>query len=513
MDVAPTDASPITDLPGGGTALLSTLSHEIRTPLSGIIGLADLLLDLQPGETERHYVRTIIESGNHLLALLNDVLDATRLNAGRLELVETAFDIRAVIRGAVELMEAQAKSKRLSLVLDIAENVPRRAGGDPGRLRQILLNLIGNAVKFTRQGGVRVEVRRGTAQPGALRLCVAVIDSGIGIAPGAACKLFTEFGQTEASISRRFGGSGLGLAICRQLAERMGGAITVESAVGQGSTFSFDVMLRTRRASDETGLPVAEPERTPAVAAALRVLVADDNATNRLVATSMLKRLGHQADAVDDGRQAVTAISEGGYDLLLTDLMMPEMDGRAVAAAIRALPGEISQIPIIGLSASDCASDERACRAAGMNDFAIKPITAARLDEAIRAATTGRTTIGPAAPGRPAQVPVENRTFDPAVLDLLVGELGGEATASMVRRFVDQADSEMSALCERAAVGDDDEIAGHAHAMAQAAGSVGLLRVRHAASRIEPGPLVGAQLAVLAQLLCAGMEELRMWHP
>jgi signal transduction histidine kinase/DNA-binding response OmpR family regulator len=492
------------------TAFLAVLSHEIRTPLNGIIGLAAVLLELPLGQTERHYVRIIMESGNHLLGLINDILDYTRLNAGRLELAETAFDVRAVVRGAVELMETEAKSKGLTLDLDIAEDVPRRAGGDPARLRQILLNLIGNALKFTRNGGVKVEVRRGPTEPQGLRLKFAVSDTGIGIAPEAMGKLFAEFSQVDASISRRFGGSGLGLVICKQLIERMGGAIGVESRFGHGSVFSFDILLRARRASDESGVPRAEPAKEHRPAASFHVLVAEDNATNRLVATRMLERIGHKVDAVPDGREAVAAVQSGAYDLVLMDLMMPEMDGLAATAAIRLLDGDISKIPIVGLTAADSRGDETACREAGMNHFATKPITAARLAEAITTVMVGRT---PKRPSVERGSPIENRTFDPAVLDELVRELGGDVAAEVVRMFIDNSGREIATIRGLVGQASNTEVARLAHSMANTARSVGLLRVGRAAADVGIGLVTIEQVASLEALLWAGIEELRMWRP
>jgi signal transduction histidine kinase/DNA-binding response OmpR family regulator len=509
----PAEAEGATGAPPSGrdrTAFLAVLSHEIRTPLNGIIGLAGVLLEHPLGQTERHYVRIIMESGNHLLGLINDILDYTRLNAGRLELAETAFDVRGVIRAAVELLETEAKSKQLTLTLDIAEDVPRRAGGDPARLRQILINLIGNALKFTRTGGVTVTVRRGATEKGQVRMHFAVADTGIGIAPEAIGKLFAEFSQVDASISRRFGGSGLGLVICKQLIERMGGTIGVESTFGHGSTFSFDILLRARRASDESGVPRAEPARETRTANSFNVLVAEDNATNRLVATRMLERIGHRVDAVPDGREAVAAVQTGSYDLVLMDLMMPEMDGLAATAAIRALPGDVSQIPIVGLTAADSRGDETACRAAGMNHFATKPISASRLAEAIETVTAGRAPLR-AAPPRGAQV--ENRTFDPAVLDELVRELGADVAAEVVRMFIDNAGREIATIRELVGQASNTEVARLAHSMANTARSVGLLRVGRAAADIGIGLVTPEQVGALEALLWAGIEELRMWRP
>jgi signal transduction histidine kinase/DNA-binding NarL/FixJ family response regulator len=495
------------------TAFLAVLSHEIRTPLNGIIGLAAVLLEHPMGQTERQYVRIIMESGNHLLTLINDILDYTRLNAGRLELVETAFDVRGVIRGAIELLETEAKTKQLSLTVDIADEVPRRAGGDPARLRQILLNLVGNALKFTRTGGVNVAVRRGATEQRGVRIHFAVTDTGIGIAPEAIGKLFAEFSQVDPSISRRFGGSGLGLVICKQLIERMGGTITVESTFGKGSIFRFDILLRARRASDESGATRVEPPAEPRPTATFSVLVAEDNSTNRLVATRMLQRIGHRVDSVADGRQAVAAVQTGSYDVVLMDLMMPEMDGLAATTAIRALSGDVGSIPIVGLTAADSHADENACRAAGMNHFATKPITAARLAEAIATVTVGRVPVDGGGGGGGRTNVVENRTFDPAVLDELVRELGTDVAAEVVRMFIDSAIRDIAVIRDLTGQGASADAARLAHAIATTARSVGLLRVGRAAADLGAGAGTAEQVSLLEGLLHTGIEELRMWRP
>ena len=299
----------------------------------------------------------------------------------------------------------------------------------PRRLRQVLLNLIGNGIKFTSEGRVKVTVTRLEREPGAVRLGFRVSDTGIGIPPEARSRLFQEFTQVDSSISRRFGGSGLGLAISRKLVERMGGTISVDSTPGLGSVFQFDVRLHARRATDE-----AEGARNGAQppANSWQILVAEDNATNRLVVTRMLERMGHRVESVTDGAEAVQAVAARDYDLVLMDVMMPEMDGLTATRRIRELPPPAGTLPIIGLTANTLRADETACLAAGMNLFASKPITAERLAGLIAQALAGR-----APTEGPSSVAVENRSFDPAILDAMVRDVGPQSTGEMVRAFID----------------------------------------------------------------------------
>ena len=484
---------------------LAVMSHEIRTPMNGILGVAGLLMDMKLGEMERGYVRILLDSGNHLLQLINDILDFTRLDAGRLELEESAFDLPALLRGTVDLLTSEARAKGLALSLEIAPSLPARVVGDARRLRQVLLNLLGNAVKFTATGGVRLAATRIGTTDGHIRVGFAVADTGIGIPPDALGKLFTEFTQVDSSISRRFGGSGLGLAISRRLAERMGGTISAESTQGAGSTFRFEVTLREAGADAAPAPALADP---PAAASpgVLRVLVAEDNATNRLVVMRMLERMGHTVEAVENGREAVAAVARGAYDVVLMDMMMPEMDGLAATAAIRALPGARAHTPILGLTAAAMRADEEACLAAGMDDFATKPINAERLAGAIARA---RARHRAAEDGLPS--PAE--ALDRAVLGDLTREIGRGPTVELVRIFIEAAPRHLDTLRALAARHDEAELLRQAHLLGTTAGSLGLWHLASACHELREAGTGAMAPHRLARQLDQGLAALRDWLP
>jgi signal transduction histidine kinase/ActR/RegA family two-component response regulator len=381
------------------TEFLAVVSHEIRTPLNAVIGLAGLLQEASLPAEQSSHARLIREAGDHLLTLINGILDFASLEAGKLALEEEAFDPRQETLGVQELLSPQARAKGLHLTVDCAPGVPARVRGDAGRLRQVLLNLVGNAVKFTETGSVHVALCRLPPAPGeapeAVRLGFEVRDTGIGIPAAQQERLFSAFSQADSSTTRRFGGTGLGLAICRQLIERMGGRIRVDSAPGRGSVFAFEILVKAAEPStDAAAAPApalpAPAEPAPLAERALRILIAEDNATNRLVLSHRLRQLGHRVNAVGSGQEAVAAAQEGIYDLIVMDVMMPGMDGLAATRAIRALPGSAAEIPILGLTAAAMPEDAAACRAAGMDAYEHKPIRPDRLRAVIAAAISAR---------------------------------------------------------------------------------------------------------------------------
>jgi signal transduction histidine kinase/CheY-like chemotaxis protein len=363
---------------------LATMSHEIRTPMNGVVGLTSLLQATPLTPQQREYVTALQASGDTLLSLINDLLDFSKIEASQLSLQVQPFDLRQLVHEVVAVFATPARAKGLRLSAEVDPALPAVLEGDPMRLRQVLTNLVGNAVKFTTQGMVRVEVVLVEERAAGAQVRLVVRDTGIGIAPEAQALLFAPFTQADASTMRRYGGAGLGLAIAKRLVELMGGEIGVESVVGQGSTFWVTLRLARAEAPHRSPTPeAAVPAPARLAGHPRRVLVAEDNAINRLVAVRLLQGLGYVVDTAEDGRQAVEAVGQGHYDLVLMDVHMPELDGFAATAAIRRLEeasaGRRRHVPIVALTADALAGDAEKSLAAGMDDHLSKPITSQRL--------------------------------------------------------------------------------------------------------------------------------------
>jgi signal transduction histidine kinase/ActR/RegA family two-component response regulator len=371
------------------SAFLATMSHEIRTPLNGVLGMAQAMAADHMSNLQRERLEVIRQSGEALLAILNDVLDLSKIEAGRFELEQVEFDLGDLMKGAHSAFTALANKKGLSFALNVEEPAKGVYLGDPTRVRQILYNLISNALKFTEHGEVRVIAAQVATDAGEA-LSLMVSDTGVGIAPDRVNALFEKFTQADASTTRRYGGTGLGLSICRELASLMGGEIKVESRYGDGSIFIVRLPLAKvgEALAPQFAAPPAPSPQTEAALPRIRVLAAEDNSVNQLVLKTLLHQIGVDPHVVDDGAQAVEAWKSAPWDVILMDMQMPVMDGLTATRAIREAEAAMgrARTPIIALTANAMSHQIELCRAAGMDGHVAKPIESARLFAALEAA-------------------------------------------------------------------------------------------------------------------------------
>jgi CheY-like chemotaxis protein len=358
-------------------ASLAGIAHDIRTPLTGVLALAELLASSDLGERERQWANAIKSGAEHVSALTTLIVDAARTEAAGLTLRRDPFSPRRLAEAVGRALSARAETRGLRTDMAIARDLPSMVTGDELRLRAALENLADNAVKFTDRGGVALAVSAEAATRGRVKLVFALSDSGIGLSRQEIARLFKPFAQASTEVARRYGGAGLGLVFVRRIARAMGGDLTVTSAPGRGSTFTFTATVEPFAARPGGEASAAAPR-------SLKILCAEDNPYGRVVMNTILTELGHRIDFVESGEAAVRAAARGGYDAVLMDVTLPILDGLAATRKIRELPGAAGRIPVIGISGKSEASDESAARAAGMTDYLIKPVSPARLSDALK---------------------------------------------------------------------------------------------------------------------------------
>ena len=448
---------------------LAVMSHEIRSPLNGIIGYTDLLLDspLNPGQREQ--ARIVRQCGNALITVIDDILDFSKIEAGKLDLACDHFDLAEALDGVAAIMGAAAANKGLQLTVAVAAGVPRGLKGDEHRLRQVLLNLVSNAVKFTESGSVDIGVETVTEAPDRVRLRFIVSDTGVGIPLEAQPRLFDAFYQVEGTYRRKVGGTGLGLAICGKLVELMGGEIGVQSMPGLGSRFSFTAeFARGERQARLAEVAAAAAESD----APLHILLVDDLEINREVAGALLTQAGHSVDFARNGAEAVAAVSANGYDLVLMDVQMPVMDGYEATTRIRSLPVGKRAIPILAMTAYATRQDIERCTLVGMNGHIAKPIDRRTLLGAIRSLAGQPAASAPS----PADAPPPELLSTDVLEDLEAG-IGRAEMARLAGSVIARLDAATDLFHRDAAAGRYDRVRDLAHKLISATGYLGLLRL------------------------------------
>ena len=500
---------------------LAMMSHELRTPMTGIIGMAELLHETPLGDEQRRIVEVLDGSARSLLTVLNDLLDYSKIEAGKLRLESIDFRPDAVL-GEVQSLLAPAASERGDTIAVHWPDGPVPAlRGDPTRLRQVLVNLVGNAIKFTERGSITVTGHTRALPDGRVELELSVADTGVGIAPEVLPTLFRPFQQADTSTTRRFGGTGLGLAICRHLVEAMGGTIGADSRPGHGSTFRFTVRLE--RAGAEPATAGAAPAADAPKARGLRILVAEDNPTNRLLVGTRLGRVPHRVDLVENGAQAVEAVRTGDYDLVLMDMQMPELDGVGATRAIRALPGARGRTPIVALSADALPESRERYMSCGLDDYLTKPIDWPALERVLlrfvpQASAPGAAIGTPAGSGGAAGAATGSvggpgaARPDEAPVAAMQSDLGEEVWQAVAGLYWPKARADLEACGAAVAARDAPARRAIAHSLKGASASLGFERTAALCAALERCEEAEAP-ALLAELRRAHDATHAAWAP
>ena len=473
---------------------VAVVSHEVRTPMNGVLGMARLLLDTSLDEDQRKKTENIVTSGDQLLTILNDLLDVSKLEAGKLDLEVIPFRPMRIMEDTVAVMATRAEEKGLAFNTAVDPDIPDSLMGDPNRLRQILLNLLSNAIKFTSEGSITLALDVIAEDKGTVTLSFSVSNTGEGISREARDKIFLAYTQESADVARKYGGTGLGLVICRQLAGLMGGEITLESTLGQGSTFRLTAPFGLAEPGEAAAAPdgTTEDEHVRP----LKLLLVEDNEINRDVALSMLKKRGHYVTLAVNGKEALKMVRGQDFDAVLMDRHMPVMNGIEATRRIRRMKGPLSKIPIIGVTAAATKQELDACLASGMDACVTKPIDSNDLAAALSRVTGDKRSeaIKTAAPERDADVAAQSpdRVLDPEQLQTLRSDIGDEAAKGLVVEFGRMAPELIDTLLRAAGDGDKELFQRTAHSLKSSAQIVGFERLAGRCLELEKSCLDGA---------------------
>lgn len=462
---------------------LATISHEIRNPLHGVLGVMGLLSDTQLDADQQRYVATARSSGEALLAIINDVLDVSKIEAGKVTLEISAMDPRELLDSVREILDTSVADRGLVLNITVDPGVPALIMGDAGRLRQILLNLVGNAIKFSKQGTVEVRAETGCCDGESPGIRISVSDEGIGIPKERQGDIFAKFTTLDASHTRKYGGTGLGLAICKQLVDLMGGGIGCESEPGRGSRFWFSFPASAANEEDRSDAELAFDELGSERA---RVLLVDDAPANQLIAKALLTKQGHLVDSAENGVEAVAAAQRFPYDIILMDISMPEMDGLEATKIIRSTPGPNRETPIIAMTAHAMRGDREIGLAAGMNDYLARPVNRQQLFAAI---ARQRDRPRPVPPASVSSINRDGTTQAPRLDCDLLEQLGADTSPEMLpeflRLYLGDASTRLKDIVQAHLDENFEQLKFETHALGSSAAQYGLPRVHMLARRLE----------------------------